>query len=109
MQFLYKIINHMIDCPELLQNIIFKINRRNANLFYIKYISTHYILNSPPSILMYVENSVNNLEYLNISLSAFITHVSNYNFIIIIFLVLILFLYAYTYFYYFYPHLVIIL
>jgi hypothetical protein len=45
----------MIDYPEILQNLHFKINAKNfreKNLFYIKNVNTSYMLHSPSNILM---------------------------------------------------------
>lgn len=43
----------MIDCTELLQYIKFKVNPKNnlsTNLFYINYIRTNNMFNSPPNV-----------------------------------------------------------
>jgi len=66
--FLYKIINNMIDCPEILQNIHFKINSKNfrdKNVFYIKNVTTSYMLNSPSNILILAGNYVDNIDFFN--------------------------------------------
>jgi hypothetical protein len=78
LKFLYKILNNLVDCPELLQNINFKINSINCqimSLFYIKHTRTNYMLNSPSNVLMSTGNSMKDLDFFNKSLSAFVIYV----------------------------------
>jgi hypothetical protein len=66
LKFLYKLLNNMIDCPEILQNINFKINPkncRNSNVFYVEHCTTNYLQNSPAKILMSAGNSVKNFDF----------------------------------------------
>ncbi|KAE9532748.1 hypothetical protein AGLY_009829 [Aphis glycines] len=68
-KFLFKLLNNMIDCPELLQNINFKINSINhrfVNLFYIKHSTTNYMRNSPSNISMSTGNSTKNIDFFEI-------------------------------------------
>jgi hypothetical protein len=78
LKLLYKILNNLVDYPELLQNINFKlnpINCRNTNLFYIKHTRTNYMLISPSNVLMSAENSMKDQDFFNPSLSAFMIYV----------------------------------
>jgi len=66
--------NNMIYCPEILQNLHFKINAKNCrekNLFYIKNVTTSYMPNSPSNILMLADNYVENIDFFNTSLTEF--------------------------------------
>jgi len=68
----------MIDCPELLQNINFKINPKNCrhlNVFYIEHCTTNYLRNSPSNILMSAGNSIKKIFFWE-SLNTFMTNVS---------------------------------
>jgi len=56
----------MIDCPEFLQNINFKINPinyRSLNLFHTKHSSKNYKRNSPSNILISTGNSIKNIDF----------------------------------------------
>ena len=78
LKFLFKLLNNMIDCPELLQNINFKINsinHRSVNLFYIKHSATNYMRNSPSNILMSTGNSIKNIDFFGNSLNTFMSNV----------------------------------
>lgn len=58
---LYKILNNIMDTPELLADIglhISPINSRNSELFYINFHRTNYGLNSPISRLCKLTNDV---------------------------------------------------
>lgn len=71
LKFLYKLLNNMIDCPEILQNKNFKINSNNChllNMFYIKHCTTIYSRNSPANILMSAGNSVKNVDFFFVNL-----------------------------------------
>lgn len=75
--FLYKLQHNLIDCPELLQNINFKINSINSInkfVFYLKDISTNYSKNDPSNISMSASHSINynNINIFNKSLMEFI-------------------------------------
>jgi len=64
----------MIDCPDILKNINFKINSKNCyekKLFYIKNVTTSYMLNSTSNILMSAGNFVENIDFFNTSLTKF--------------------------------------
>jgi hypothetical protein len=80
-KFLYKILKNMIDCPEILQNLHFKINSKNCrkkNLFYIKNVTTSYMSNSPSNVLMLARNYVENIDFFNTSLTEFSVQILRY-------------------------------
>lgn len=57
--FLYKLLHNIIDCPEILEQLNFRVNQsnsRNDSLFYLSSISNNYMLYTPANILMSVTN-----------------------------------------------------
>jgi len=62
LKFLFKLINHEIDCSSLLENLNFNTNpknTRNNNLFFLRNSKTNYSLNSPANMIMSLGNFVN--------------------------------------------------
>lgn len=59
--FLYNLINYMIDCPELLEKINFRIPRtvsRTSDIFYINNVRTNVCYRSPLNIMCYNFNQI---------------------------------------------------
>lgn len=72
LKFLYKLLHNIIDCPELVKRLNFKINPQNSRhkqLFYPPNISTKYMLFSPSNTLMAIGNSLNDVDLFHCSLN----------------------------------------
>lgn len=80
LKFLYKLLNNIIDCPELIEHLNFKINSHNSGhklLFYLPNTLTKYILFSPSHILMSIGNSI---TYFTLLLKTFLRLFINFTF-----------------------------
>lgn len=63
LQFLHKSLNHVVDCPELIEGSNFRNtlpNIGNKSLFYFPKITTKYKLFSPSHSLISTANTINN-------------------------------------------------
>ena len=78
--FLFKIVNGMIDSPELLQRIILKVPQRNTrckDLFHLEFQRTNYCLNRPIRRMCQQGNSMD-VDFFSMSLNSFKRKIRNY-------------------------------
>lgn len=70
MTFLYKLLNNIVNCPELVESLNFQIilsNSTNKSLFYLPNISKKKkkISLSPFYVLIYTANTINNFDFVH--------------------------------------------
>lgn len=64
-KFLYKLLHNIIDCPEIIERLNFRVNQsssRNNSTFYLSFTSSNYMLYTPANILMSAGNSNKDLD-----------------------------------------------
>jgi len=77
LKFLFKLLHNLIDCPEILERINFRVtlfNSKSKCPFYLSNVNTNYISNYPANVLMSTGNSINNLDLFNITLENLINY-----------------------------------
>jgi len=70
-KFLYKLLHNIIDSPEIIERLNFRVNQtnsRNNSTFYLSSFSSNYMLYTPANILMSAGNSTKDLDLFNTTL-----------------------------------------
>ena len=79
-KFLHKLLSGIIDCPEMLSLIRFKINNLNTRYplpFYPNSSNKNYILNSPANLLMNAGN-IYSFDYINTVLQSHYIYINTF-------------------------------